>query len=288
MLSRAVALGKGLSSVGFRSSATVSRYIFNHRPVRFSEQIRLCSDGAKGSVERPPGVGIRGTKDNKPTGAPISWRNLALTGIFFGTLLGVYQYARKQKEEAVAKERKKMIGKAKIGGGFDLIDHTGKPGKSDDFLGQWCFFYFGFTHCPDICPEELEKVADIVDMLEKEGKTIQPIFITVDPKRDGVREIAEYVKEFHPKLIGFTGTEEQIKHACKSYRVYYSQGPQDEDNDYIVDHTIIVYLINPDGDFVDYYGQTKDAEMIRNSVKFHMAKWDSANKKGIFSLASSS
>jgi len=202
---------------------------------------------------------------------------------FFGGIMLAYQYAKQQKEEAIAKERKKLIGKAKIGGGFDLIDHNGQQRKLEDFMGQWCFLYFGFTHCPDICPEELEKVAEVVDRFEAENSPIQPLFITVDPKRDGVKEVAEYVKEFHPKLIGMTGTEEQIKNACKSFRVYYSNGPADDDDDYIVDHTIIVYLINPDGDFVDYYGQTKDATMIHDSVQFHMGKYAIENKKGILS-----
>jgi len=246
-----------------------------------SLQLRLCSTEPDkgGKIERPEAMGSRGKA--KPTGAPISWKNLAATGVFFGGIMLAYQYAKQQKEEAIAKERKKLIGKAKIGGGFDLVDHNGQQRKSEDFLGQWCFLYFGFTHCPDICPEELEKVAEVVDTFEAENSPIQPLFITVDPKRDGVKEVAEYVKEFHPKLIGLTGTEEQIKNACKSFRVYYSNGPADDDDDYIVDHTIIVYLINPDGDFVDYYGQTKDAKMIHDSVQFHMGKYAIENKKGI-------
>jgi len=241
------------------------------------------ADKEKGKVARPIGMGKQKKPVGKETG-PIGWRNLAACGVFFGIIYALYIYARQQKEEAIRKERKKMIGKAKIGGGFDLIDHHGKERKSDEFVGQWLLLYFGFTHCPDICPEELEKVAEVVDALEQKNRSIQPIFISVDPKRDGVKEVAEYVKEFHPKLLGLTGTEEQIKNACKSYRVYYSPGPEDEDEDYIVDHTIIVYLINPDGEFVDYFGQTKDATMITDSVMLHMAKFMGADNKilGIF------
>jgi len=227
-------------------------------------------------LEKPAGVGGQRTKiENK---GPIGWRNLALSGVIVGILYGFFYYARSLKEKEILKERKKMIGKAKIGGGFELTDHTGKTRKSEDFLGKWILLYFGFTHCPDICPEELEKVAEIVDTLAKEKLELQPLFISVDPKRDGVKEVAEYVQEFHPNLIGLTGTEDQVREACRSYRVYFSAGPADDDDDYIVDHTIIVYLVNPDGEFVDYYGQTKDAETICRSLRHHMETF-SINKK---------
>jgi len=253
-----------------------------HLGPRLSLLYSTEADKENEKVSRPVGLGKQ-KNTGGGEGGPISWRNLAACGVFFGVIYAFYVYARRQKEEAIRQERKRMIGKAKIGSGFDLIDHNGKPCKSDDFLGQWLLVYFGFTHCPDICPEELEKVAEVVDTLEKQNRTVQPIFISVDPKRDGVKEVAEYVKEFHPKLIGLTGTEEQIKNACKSYRVYYSPGPEDEDEDYIVDHTIIVYLINPDGDFIDYFGQTKDAKMITDAVSLSMAKYMGQNKfLGIF------
>lgn len=230
-----------------------------------------ASDKPSQDVAKPKGVGGQGKKMDKT--APIGWRNLAISGVVVGIVYAFYLYARSLKEEAILKERKKMIGKAKIGGGFELVDHTGKTRKSEEFLGQWILVYFGFTHCPDICPEELEKVAEIVDTLAKENRVLQPLFISVDPKRDGVKEVAEYVQEFHPNLIGLTGTEDQVREACRSYRVYFSAGPADDDDDYIVDHTIIVYLVNPDGEFVDYYGQTKDANMICKSLRFHMDKF---------------
>jgi len=226
--------------------------------------------------------------DLKKKVGPISWFNLGVSGVLIGVMMAFYYYARNLKEEAIAKERKKALGKAKIGGTFSLIDHHGNPAKSEDFLGKWVFLYFGFTHCPDICPEEMEKIAEVVDELSTKASEygeVQPLFITVDPRRDGVKEVAEYVKEFHPKLIGLTGTEDQIKEACKAFRVYFSAGPEDTDEDYIVDHTIIVYLINPEMEFVDYYGQTKDKDMIVNSTLLHMAKFKSAQQKG-FSLFS--
>merc|ERR1719471_2470965 len=195
-------------------------------------------------------------------------------------------YVKSIKDARRDRNRRQEIGKSKIGGTFDLIDQDGNPKKSSDFYGKWVLLYFGFTHCPDICPDEMEKMAEITDTLTAKASdlgTVQPIIITVDPRRDGVSEMAEYVKEFHPKLIGLTGSEEQIKSVCKAFRVYYSSGPVDEDEDYIVDHTIILYVLDPEGEFVDYYGQTKLAPMVSNSIMMHMGKWKSEEnaKKGI-------
>ena len=221
---------------------------------------------------------------------PVGWVNLAFTGGILAAIYAAYAYARDRKQAALDAERKRELGKAKIGGGFELVDHDGKERKSSDFFGKWIMLYFGFTHCPDICPDEMEKLALVVDKVNdtmketKKEDRIVPLFITVDPERDGVKEVKEYVKEFHPDMIGLTGSPEKVKEACKAFRVYFSAGPRDEEDDYIVDHTIIIYLIDPEGQFVDYYGQTKNADLISTAVILQMQKYWSMKKseaKGI-------
>ena len=179
------------------------------------------------------------------------------------------------------KERRRSLGKASIGGSFELVDQDNKLRSNKDFLGQWCLIYFGFTHCPDVCPDELEKMVEVVDRVKKTANipNVTPIFISVDPERDTPAAVKGYLKEFSDQIIGLTGNKEQVKKATRAYRVYYSAGPATDDNDYIVDHTIIMYLINPDGEFVDYYGQNKTAEQITNGVLMSMAKYR-ALKKG--------
>lgn len=230
---------------------------------------------------QPPKLRSKSGKEKSPM---ISWKSLFITLGVGGLFIAAAQYSKKEKQRAIDKERKRQIGKAAIGGKFELVDHTGQPRSSDDYLGNWLLIYFGFTHCPDVCPEEIEKMVEVVDILEKNSKLpkVLPLFISVDPDRDDTKAVAKYVKEFSPKLIGLTGTKDQVHQVTRGYRVYYSPGPKDEDNDYIVDHTIIIYLINPDGEFVDYYGQTKSADDISSSVNLQMLKYQREKDKSWF------
>ncbi|XP_072761789.1 protein SCO1 homolog, mitochondrial [Anoplolepis gracilipes] len=212
--------------------------------------------------------------------SPITWKSLVISGVIGGGLLLYTNYLRKEKDKSIARERRRQLGKAKIGGKFELINTEGKTVKSDDFLGQWMLIYFGFTHCPDVCPDEIEKMTNVINRLEKEHNfKIQPIFISVDPDRDTPTVVDKYLKEFSDKIIGLTGNSEQVGKVCKAYRVYYSNGPKDQDDDYIVDHTIIIYLIDPEGLFVDYYGQTHDVDKIMTSILVNKLKYDQLQDK---------
>ena len=239
-------------------------------------------------VERPESMDQQGRPDLKkpPPQGPVTWANLWVSIGTIGILMGAYYYTKAKKDAMREADRKKEIGKSKIGGTFNLIDQDGNPKKSEDYYGKWVLLYFGFTHCPDICPDEMEKMATVYDKL-KELKNkkdsivddVVPLMITVDPERDGVSQMKEYCKEFHPELVGLTGSRQQITEACKAFRVYFSAGPRDDEDDYIVDHTIIIYLLDPEGQFVDYYGQTKTAAQVSASVQLQMAKYKSSLQK---------
>ncbi|KAM9784756.1 protein SCO1 homolog, mitochondrial [Syngnathus typhle] len=215
------------------------------------------------------------SRDKSKKSGPVTWKSLAVTFAMGGALLGGMKYLKSEKEELMEKERNKSLGRPALGGPFSLLDHNGKSVSSNDFLGQWVLIYFGFTHCPDICPDELEKMIEVVDEIDKIKSLpkLTPILITIDPDRDTPEAMGAYVKEFSPKLIGLTGTTAEVEQVSRAYRVYYSQGPKDEDNDYIVDHTIIMYLVGPDGLFVDYFGQNKRNVEISNSIAAHMRKY---------------
>ena len=138
-----------------------------------------------------------------------------------------------------------------VGGPFTLEDGAGKQVTDRDFRGKYMLVYFGYTFCPDVCPTTLNEVADAIDHLGAKANELQPIFITVDPKRDTPAVVKQYTAAFSPKLIGLTGTPEQIAAVAKAYRVYYAEhrtGPGP--NDYSMDHSSILYLMGPDGKFI--------------------------------------
>ncbi|KAK2184237.1 hypothetical protein NP493_275g01004 [Ridgeia piscesae] len=233
-------------------------------------------------VERPDSMRTPHIKKQDPLkGPPVTWKTVAVTLGVGAVLYGGMEYMKKEKELKKEKERTASLGKAAIGGPWELVDHTGKTVTNKDFYGKWLLMYFGFTHCPDICPDELEKIVEVVDKIEENHDLpdVVPIFVSVDPHRDTVKAVAEYVKEFSPKMVGLTGSEEQVKVAAKNYRVYFSTGPKDDDDDYIVDHSVVTYLLNPDGEFVDYYAQNKTVPECVGSISTHMLKFKMLNKQ---------
>lgn len=190
----------------------------------------------------------------------------------------------------------KGVGKPKIGGDFTLLDQEGKTFTDEDMKGGYTLVYFGFSHCPDICPEELDKMANIIDLVASTSKNristssfvapssskgpLLPLFITCDPARDTPAVLKHYLAEFHPGLVGLTGTWEQVKNVCKKYRVYFSTPEGVKPGmDYLVDHSIYFYLMDPDGDFVEAIGRQHSAERAAKIIVEHMGDWEGGIKR---------
>ena len=151
-------------------------------------------------------------------------------------------------------------GTASVGGPFTLVDQHGKTVTDEAFRGRWMLVFFGFTHCPDICPTALNDLSMTLQELGAASDKVQPIFITVDPERDTVRAMADYVANFDPRIVALTGTPEQIAQAAKAYRVYYKKVPQGDG--YTMDHTGILYLMDPQGRFTTHFTpNTSPADM---------------------------
>ncbi|KAM3324983.1 protein SCO1 1, mitochondrial [Capsicum chacoense] len=212
-----------------------------------------------------------GSQGKSIRGSPVSWMSFFLLVCTGAGLVYYYDREKKRHIEEITNASTSVkegpsVGKAAIGGPFNLIDHNGKSVTEKDFFGKWTVVYFGFTHCPDICPEELQKLAAAVDKIkEKSGIQIVPVFISVDPERDTVEQVGEYVKEFHPNLIGLTGSPEEIKKTARAYRVYYMK-TEEEGSDYLVDHSIVMYLMDPKMDFVKFFGKNNDVDMLADGI----------------------
>lgn len=154
-----------------------------------------------------------------------------------------------------------------FGGPFTLVDHNGKTRRNTDFRGRFILIYFGYTYCPDICPTNLQHMADALAQLGRRANAIVPIFISIDPGRDTPQVLKDYVANFNDRFIGLTGSQEQVRAVAKAYRVHrrmvLEKGEQDRTN-YLVDHSSITYLIGPDGKFLTLFPHnTTGAEMAR-------------------------
>jgi len=158
-----------------------------------------------------------------------------------------------------------------IGGPFSLEASDGSTVTDATYRDKWQLIYFGYTLCPDACPTALNEIAGALEVLGPLAAKVQPIFITVDPQRDTAKVMGDYVKAFDPRIVGLTGTPDQIAAAAREFRVYYAKAPdKDAPDGYLMDHSSIIYVMRPgDGRFVATFTQeTTSAQMAERLRKF--------------------
>ncbi|KAJ7548754.1 hypothetical protein O6H91_07G025500 [Diphasiastrum complanatum] len=208
-------------------------------------------------------------------GGPATWSTVALLSI---TGVGVTAYILSERKTVpkVPKQAQKVasstnkdghkISKTGIGGPFRLINQQGKIVSDRDFAGKWPLIYFGYSHCPDDCPEELQKMAQAIESIEAQvGDKVVPIFVSIDPERDDVAQLRAYLKEFSPKIVGLTGGVNDTRQIAQEYRVFYKK-TEEEDSDYLVDHSNNMYLMNPSMEYAKSFGREYDAEALAAGV----------------------
>ena len=144
-------------------------------------------------------------------------------------------------------------GTALIGGPFSLTDANGKRVTERDFRGKLMLVFFGYTHCPDVCPTELQTLSDVMEKLGGDAGKLAPIFISLDPERDTPQVLADYMKNFSPRIVALTGDEKDIASAAKAYRVYYRKAAAGGEENYAVDHSAFVYLMDAEGKYVTHF-----------------------------------
>ena len=155
---------------------------------------------------------------------------------------------------------------AAIGGPFRLIDQDGQPFSNEDLKGKTFLVFFGFTHCPDVCPTTLFDMSEIMRNLGAEADRTAALFISVDPERDTAEAMKDYMSSFDPHVRGLTGNAEALAAVAKAYRVYYKKVPLDG-GDYTMDHTAIVYLMDKEGRFVSPFNMKRSAEVAAADLR---------------------
>ncbi|GAA5937356.1 SCO family protein [Sporobolomyces koalae] len=238
------------------------------------------------SASANPSTSSAASIQNKAAAGPFT---LKAGAVFVATGIALYFYFENEKKQLHERKRQEnaaaRIGRPKIGGPFSLTDQHGQTFTHENLLGKWSMVYFGFTNCPDICPEELDKMTDVVESISKSDKVdILPVFITCDPARDDLKAVKTYVQDFHPSLVGLTGPYEEIKKTCKAYRVYFSTPPNAKPTeDYLVDHSIFFYLMDPRGKFVDAFGRSMNAKEVEAKVQTYLQEWNEGGERGSWS-----
>jgi protein SCO1/2 len=165
-----------------------------------------------------------------------------------------------------------MWNREPVGGPFELVDQTGKTRSDRDFRGSLMLVYFGFTYCPDVCPTDLMAIGQALELLGPDASNVQPIFITVDPARDTAQHLAEYVPMFHPRLIGLTGADDEIRKVADAYKVYYARVALSKDaDDYTIDHTSFIYLMDRDGKYLGFFPPGTSAERMVEIIRPRLA-----------------
>jgi protein SCO1/2 len=164
---------------------------------------------------------------------------------------------------------------AKIGGDFSLVDKAGKPVRFHDFAGKYRIVYFGYTFCPDACPLDMQKLMQGYAKFAKAepavAARVQPLFVSIDPARDTPQAVGEFAAAFSPKVIGLTGSEQQVAEAAKMFAAYYKKGEPTADGGYLMDHSRIAYLMDADGKPLALLPVDKDADAVAREL----ARWTS-------------
>lgn len=186
---------------------------------------------------------------------------LAITG-----LIGGVWYATQSSQDAdqFAQCRASQIagGAEALGGPFELVNGQGQTVTDKEVITEPALLYFGYTFCPDVCPIDTARNAEVVDVLAESNISVTPVFISIDPKRDTPEVVGDFAENLHERMIGLTGSPEQVQAASQAYRTYYKAHDGDDDY-YLVDHSTFSYLVLPDHGFVEFFRrETSVDEMV--------------------------
>ncbi len=197
------------------------------------------------------------------------WMILLTIGFGIGSAIGYFQGKNEQNNDTIAlsPDNNKTSPTKVKGKVFALIDHNGVQVTQDNYKDSYKLIFFGFTFCPAVCPTELQKINLIMDELGNKAENITPIFVSIDPERDTPDIMKEYVAQFHPKLVGLTGSTAQIEAVKKEYNAYSKKIENDMMDEYMMDHSAFLYLMSPDNNLLALYPAKDTAIEITQDIK---------------------
>lgn len=183
--------------------------------------------------------------------------------VFLG---GLYAYTTlSAPDDAFADCRQGQVAGGDIGGPFTLVNTSGETVTEAQVIAKPLLVYFGYTFCPDVCPFDVARNVEAVDILAERGFDVTPVFISIDPERDTPQALADYAANMHPKLVALTGSTEQVKAAANAYKTTYQKQPA-EDEFYLVSHMTFTYLMLSDAGFVDFFRREVTSDQMAETV----------------------
>jgi protein SCO1/2 len=199
-------------------------------------------------------------------------QTVAIASLIAGTLIafsGFVWWFMSQDDQAAAPASPRVELPA-VGGPFSLTSHEGRVVTDADLRGKLLLISFGYSYCPDVCPTILLAVSQTMAALGDDAEQVQPLFITIDPERDDVETLANYVPNFHPELIGLTGSPEEIAGVVKAYRVYRAKVETEDVEGYLMDHSTLIYLMDREGALATMFSHGTAPEDMASTIREHL------------------
>lgn len=197
------------------------------------------------------------------------WIAAVVLAVMIAVPLGL-SYFTGSVEDQFAQCSQGTVAGADIGGPFTLVSGEGVEVTETDVITEPTLVYFGYTYCPDVCPLDVARNAEAVEIMEENGVSATPVFISVDPERDTPEVVAEFADIMHPKMIGLTGSPEQVHAASQAYRTFYRRQAGGGE-DYLVDHSTFTYLVLPEQGFVEFFRRDALPEQMAETVACYAA-----------------
>lgn len=187
-------------------------------------------------------------------------------------VLGGWYFLGRTPADAFAECRTGNVAGGDLGGPFQLVNSAGDQVTDTDVITGPSLLYFGYTYCPDVCPLDVARNAEAIALLEERGIEVTPVFISVDPERDTPEQIGDFAHNMHPRMIGLTGSEDQVKAASQAYKTYFRKQEEGDPDYYLIDHSTFSYLVFPETGFAEFFRRDLTPDELADQLQCFVEK----------------